>query len=99
MLAQLNSGSRCLRHRHCRCRRLSGSPNAFVRPSPARGTLGGVAQATSDAILICEAAGFGRVLVETVGVGQNETAVVGLVDCLLLVMPPVGGDELQVGGV
>lgn len=58
--------------------------------------MGGVARATSDAIVICEAAGFSRVLVETVGVGQNETAVVGLVDCLLLVMPPVGGDELQV---
>ena len=70
-----------------------------MRPSPARGTLGGVARATSDAIIICEAAGYTRVLVETVGVGQNETAVVGLVDCFLLVMPPVGGDELQVRAI
>lgn len=78
--------------------RLSANPHAYVRPSPARGTLGGVARATSDAIIICEAAGYSKVLVETVGVGQNETAVAGLVDCVLLVMPPVGGDELQVRG-
>ena len=75
---------------------LSNSEDAFVRPTPARGTLGGVARATNDAILIAEAAGYQRVLVETVGVGQSETAVADLVDCVLLVAPPVGGDELQV---
>lgn len=76
--------------------RLSTSDDAYVRPSPARGTLGGVARATFDAILICEAAGYTKVLVETVGVGQSETAVQDLVDVFILVLPPVGGDELQV---
>ncbi|KAI3432586.1 hypothetical protein D9Q98_004134 [Chlorella vulgaris] len=76
--------------------RLSASLEAYVRPSPARGTLGGVARATFDAILICEAAGYSKVLVETVGVGQSETAVQDLVDIFVLVLPPVGGDELQV---
>eukprot|EP00887_Chlorella_sp_A99_P007428 scaffold2.g7428.t1 len=92
-----------------RMARLAADPRAYVRPSPARGTLGGVARATSDAMLICEAGGFNKagaggggggappvdVLVETVGVGQSETAVVDLVDCLVLVLPPLGGDELQ----
>ncbi|KAL4452556.1 hypothetical protein ABPG75_008218 [Micractinium tetrahymenae] len=78
--------------------RLSASPDAYVRPSPARGTLGGVARSTFDAITICEAAGYtkARVLVETVGVGQSEVAVQDLVDVFMLVLPPVGGDELQV---
>ncbi|EFN57561.1 hypothetical protein CHLNCDRAFT_21255 [Chlorella variabilis] len=76
--------------------RLSASADAYVRPSPARGTLGGVARSTVDAISICEAAGYSKVLVETVGVGQSETAVQDLVDVFVLVLPPVGGDELQV---
>jgi len=75
---------------------LSNLPGAFVRPSPTRGTLGGVARATSDAITIAEAAGYQRILVETVGVGQSETQVDQLVDCVLLVAPPAGGDEIQV---
>lgn len=113
-------------------RSLSASADAYVRPSPARGTLGGVARSTVDAISICEAAGYSKVgelsaagwqagrsewrscmpqatiqscaprrgltqvLVETVGVGQSETAVQDLVDVFVLVLPPVGGDELQV---
>ncbi|KAL4421731.1 hypothetical protein ABPG77_002347 [Micractinium sp. CCAP 211/92] len=76
--------------------RLSASPDAYVRPTPARGTLGGVARSTFDAIILCEAAGYTKVLVETVGVGQSEVAVQDLVDLFLLVLPPVGGDELQV---
>jgi LAO/AO transport system kinase len=75
---------------------LSNLPAAFVRPSPTRGTLGGVARATSDAVIIAEAAGYQRILVETVGVGQSETQVDQLVDCVLLVAPPAGGDEIQV---
>eukprot|EP00884_Botryococcus_braunii_P015667 jgi/Botrbrau1/2784/Bobra.0164s0061.1 len=76
--------------------RLSAHERAYVRPQSRKGSLGGVARATSDAIHICEAAGYNLVLVETVGVGQSETAAADVVDCLLLVMPPVGGDELQV---
>ncbi|KDD76411.1 ArgK, partial [Helicosporidium sp. ATCC 50920] len=75
--------------------RLSCSPAAFVRPTPSRGTLGGVARATWDAALLCQAAGYDRVLIETVGVGQSETAVADLADAFLLVLPPAGGDELQ----
>jgi LAO/AO transport system kinase len=74
---------------------LSRDPAAFVRPSPAGGTLGGVARRTREAMLLCEAAGFDPVLVETVGVGQSEVAVAGMVDCFILVIPPGGGDELQ----
>jgi LAO/AO transport system kinase len=74
---------------------LSRDPAAFVRPSPAGGTLGGVARRTREAMLLCEAAGFDVVLVETVGVGQSEVAVAGMVDCFVLVIPPAGGDELQ----
>jgi LAO/AO transport system kinase len=74
---------------------LSRDPAAFVRPSPAGGTLGGVARRTREAMLLCEAAGFDVVLVETVGVGQSEVAVAGMVDCFVLVIPPGGGDELQ----
>jgi LAO/AO transport system kinase len=74
---------------------LSRDPAAFVRPSPAGGTLGGVARRTREAMLLCEAAGFEVVLVETVGVGQSEVAVAGMVDCFVLVIPPGGGDELQ----
>lgn len=75
--------------------RLSLDPRAFVRPSPAGATLGGVAARTREAILLCEAAGFDFVLVETVGVGQSETAVADLVDCFLVLMLAGAGDELQ----
>jgi len=68
---------------------------AFIRPSPAGATLGGVARRTRDAIRVVEAAGFDRVIVETVGVGQSETAVADLVDIFLLLIAPAGGDELQ----
>ncbi len=70
-------------------------PEAFVRPSPTGGTLGGVTRHTREAMLCCEAAGFDVVIVETVGVGQSEVAVEGMVDCFLLVIAPAGGDELQ----
>ncbi len=69
--------------------------DAYIRPSPSGGTLGGVARRTRDALLICETAGFDVVIVETVGVGQSETAVADLVDLFLLLLPPAGGDELQ----
>jgi len=68
---------------------------AFVRPSPTGGTLGGVARRTREAMLLCEAAGFDVVLVETVGVGQSEAAVAGMVDVFVLVLAPGAGDELQ----
>jgi LAO/AO transport system kinase len=70
-------------------------PEAFVRPSPTGGTLGGVARRTREAMLCCEAAGFDVVIIETVGVGQSEVAVEGMVDCFLLLIAPAGGDELQ----
>ncbi len=68
---------------------------AYIRPSPSGGTLGGVARRTREALLLCEAAGFDVVLVETVGVGQSEVAVAELVDLFVLVAAPGGGDELQ----
>ena len=74
---------------------LARNPAAFIRPSPAGRTLGGVARRTREAMLVCEAAGFDVVIVETVGVGQSETAVAGMVDMFLLLLLPVGGDELQ----
>lgn len=74
---------------------LSKQPNAFIRPSPSGKTLGGVARRTREAVLACEAAGFDIVLIETVGVGQSETAVADLVDMFLLLIAPAGGDELQ----
>ena len=74
---------------------LSRSQDAFIRPSPSSGRLGGVARRTRETILICEAAGFDVILVETVGVGQSETAVANLVDMFLLLIAPGGGDELQ----
>jgi LAO/AO transport system kinase len=74
---------------------LATDPNAFIRPSPTSGTLGGVARTTRESILLCEAAGFDIVLVETVGVGQSETTVAGMVDFFLLLMLAGGGDELQ----
>ncbi len=74
---------------------LSRAPEAFVRPSPAAGALGGVTRRTREAILLCEAAGYDLVIVETVGVGQSETAVADLVDMFLLLLVPAAGDELQ----
>lgn len=74
---------------------LSQSPEAYIRPSPASGSLGGIALRTSDAILVCEAAGYDIVIVETVGVGQNETAVADVTDLFLLLIAPGGGDDLQ----
>ncbi len=74
---------------------LSRDPAAFIRPSPSGGTLGGVARRTREAMLVCEAAGFDVIIVETVGVGQSETAVADMVDTSLLLIAPGGGDELQ----
>ncbi len=78
-----------------RMEELSRNPDAFIRPSPAGETLGGVARRTREAMLLCEAAGFDVILVETVGVGQSETAVADMVDMFLLLLVPGGGDELQ----
>ena len=78
-----------------RMARLAVDANAFIRPSPTGGTLGGVARATREAILVCEAAGFDVVLVETVGVGQSEITVAEMVDFFLVLMIAGGGDELQ----
>ena len=74
---------------------LGRDPAAFIRPTPSSGTLGGVARRTREAMLLCEAAGFDVVIVETVGVGQSEVAVADLVDLFVLVASPAGGDELQ----
>jgi len=71
---------------------LTRRPEAFVRPSPTGGTLGGVARRTREAMLLCEAAGFDVVLIETVGVGQSEVAVERMVDCFLIVIAPGGGE-------
>jgi LAO/AO transport system kinase len=78
-----------------RMERLSLEEKAFIRPSPARGHLGGVARHTRETILLCEAAGYGNILVETVGVGQSETAVRAMTDFFLLLMIAGAGDELQ----
>ena len=75
--------------------RLGNDPNAFVRPSPASGTLGGVAAKTRESMLICEAAGYDVVLVETIGTGQSETMVADMTDFFLVLMLPGAGDELQ----
>lgn len=74
---------------------LARDERAFIRPSPSGGTLGGVARRTREAALVCEAAGFDTLLIETVGVGQSETAVAEMVDLFMLLLPPAGGDELQ----
>ena len=74
---------------------LSHRPEAFIRPSPGGGHLGGVARRTREAMLLCEAAGFDVVLVETIGVGQSEVAVADMVDLFALLVAPGGGDELQ----
>jgi len=75
--------------------RLASDPHAFVRPSPSSGTLGGVAAKTRETMLLCEAAGYDVVMVETVGIGQSETAVVDMTDFFLVLMLPGAGDELQ----
>ena len=74
---------------------LSGDPNVFIRPSPSAGTLGGVARKTRETIILCEAAGYDTIFVETIGVGQSETAVHSMVDFFLLLMLAGAGDELQ----
>jgi LAO/AO transport system kinase len=74
---------------------LSAERAAYIRPSPSAGTLGGVARKTRESLLVCEAAGFQVVLIETVGVGQSETMVADMTDCFLAVMLPGAGDELQ----
>jgi len=78
-----------------RMAKLSNDPHAYIRPSPTSGTLGGVARKTRESILLCEAAGFDVVLVETVGVGQSETLVAGMVDYFLVLLIAGAGDELQ----
>ena len=78
-----------------RMAKLAADPNAFIRPSPSSGTLGGVAAKTRETMLLCEAAGFDVILVETVGVGQSETAVADLTDFFLVLMLAGAGDELQ----
>jgi len=78
-----------------RMEELSSDPNAYIRPSPASGSLGGVARKTRETILLCEAAGFDTLLIETVGVGQSETAVHSMVDFFLLLQIAGAGDELQ----
>lgn len=74
---------------------LAREDRAFIRPSPAGDTLGGVARRTREALHLCEAAGFRRIIVETVGVGQSETAVSGMTDLFVLLVAPAGGDQLQ----
>jgi len=78
-----------------RMEHLARDPNAFIRPSPSGGTLGGVARRTRETMILVEAAGYDVVLVETVGVGQSETTVAEMVDMFLLLLAPGGGDELQ----
>jgi LAO/AO transport system kinase len=78
-----------------RMARLANDPHAFIRPSPSSGTLGGVAAKTRETMLLCEAAGYDVVLVETVGIGQSETAVADMTDFFLVIMIPGAGDELQ----
>ncbi len=78
-----------------RMERLSQNPAAFIRPSPSAGSLGGVAEKTRETMLVCEAAGFDVLIVETVGVGQSETAVAGMTDLFCLLQLPNAGDDLQ----
>jgi LAO/AO transport system kinase len=78
-----------------RMEQLSVQPQAYIRPSPSSGTLGGVAAKTREAMLVCEAAGYDIVIVETVGVGQSETAVAGMTDMFVLLQLPNAGDDLQ----
>ncbi len=78
-----------------RMEKLAARPEAFIRPTPTRGTLGGVARRTREALVVCEAAGFETVLIETVGVGQSETAVSDMTDLFVLLLLPGAGDDLQ----
>ncbi len=78
-----------------RMEQLTRSDAAFIRPSPAGHTLGGVARRTREALLVCEAAGFDVIVIETVGVGQSETLAADMTDMFLLLLPPGGGDDLQ----
>lgn len=78
-----------------RMERLAVDPNAFIRPSPSSGTLGGVGRKTRETMLVCEAAGYDVVIIETVGVGQSETTVASMVDFFLVLMIAGAGDELQ----
>jgi LAO/AO transport system kinase len=78
-----------------RMARLAADPLAFIRPSPSSGTLGGVAAKTRETMLMCEAAGYDVVIVETVGIGQSETTVADMTDFFLVLMLPGAGDELQ----
>ncbi len=78
-----------------RMEELARAPQAFIRPSPTGGSLGGVAARTREALLVCEAAGFDVIIVETVGVGQSETAVVRMTDMMVLLQLPNAGDDLQ----
>jgi len=78
-----------------RMEQLSVNPNAYIRPSPTAGSLGGVAEKTREAMLLCEAAGYDVVIVETVGVGQSEITVAGMVDIFVLLQLPNAGDDLQ----
>jgi len=78
-----------------RMEELARDPNAFIRPTPSKGTLGGTARYTREAMMVLEAAGYDVIIVETVGVGQSEVAVSNMVDMFLLLLSPGGGDELQ----
>lgn len=78
-----------------RMEKLARDPNAFIRPTPSKGTLGGIARYTREAMMLLEAAGFDVIIVETVGVGQSEVAVHDMVDMFLLLLSPGGGDDLQ----
>jgi LAO/AO transport system kinase len=78
-----------------RMNRLSSNESAYIRPSPSGGVLGGVARKTREAMLLCEAAGFDVIIVESVGVGQSEAELAEMVDCLMLLLVPGAGDELQ----
>jgi len=78
-----------------RMSQLSRDPNAYIRPSPTSGHLGGVTRTTNEAIILCEAAGFNMILIETVGVGQSEHSVVDMVDMFNLIIAPASGDEIQ----
>lgn len=78
-----------------RMERLAGDSNAYIRPSPSAGAYGGVSHSTRESILLCEAAGYDLILLETVGVGQSEFDAAGMVDFFLVMIPPNAGDELQ----
>ena len=78
-----------------RMEELTIEPKVFIRPSPAGRTLGGVGRHTREALLLCEAAGYDTIIVETVGVGQSEAAVSNIIDIFYLLISPGGGDELQ----